>query len=104
LQAILDKIELRRWPWKIELLTPIGNQLLYIREHVLDRDTGEPTVLGAMPYPDPPPNADDDALIAWVFEQLARHVFHELAEAFHYNGVRIFDPHKGEVTECPEKL
>lgn len=87
---VIPRIELRRWPWKIEIHTPIAGQILFINEHVRDRDTGKQITLGGMSYGLP---AEGEDLVAWIYKQLQRHVLHELAEAFHVDGVRVFDPH-----------
>lgn len=94
LTALFSRTELRHWPWKIELNTTLGgHEIIFISEHVRDRDSGEPRVLGGMAYGMPSPTCTDRELITWVYAQLQRHVLHELAEAFHVDGERVFDPH-----------
>jgi hypothetical protein len=100
LAAILPRVELRRWPWRVEMHPTIGGEeLFYIHEHVPERDSGEPIVLGGLGYGRPPVE-DEAALVDFVYRQLQRHVLHELAEAFYFDGVRRYDPHAGEMTQA----
>lgn len=94
--AVLQRIDLKRWPWRIEIRPTTdgyGQEVIHITEHVLERDSGEPIVLGGMPCGRPPKDATDDEIVFWIYEQVQRHVLHELAEAFHVDGVRMLDPH-----------
>lgn len=93
--ALLPRIELRRWPWRINVQPGFtADQLITVTEHVLDRDTGEEIALGGMLYDPPPPETATDAeLVLWIHAQLRKHVLHELDEAFLVDGVRVFDPH-----------
>lgn len=95
-QKLLDRIEIRRWPWKIELRATHGGEILDIRETVPERDSGEMTALGGMGYGEPPMYDDEGVLVSWVYRQLQRHVLHELAEAFHLDGRRVRDPHANQ--------
>lgn len=99
LAPLLARIEIRRWPWKISLrpTAPGSSELMQITERVPDRDTAEMTTLGALAYGHPA-DLDEATLTSWVYRQLQRHVLHELAEAFHVDGKRVFDPHAGEWT------
>ncbi len=99
LAALLPRIELRRWPWRIDVRPgSTTDQLVVVTEHVLDRDTGEPAQLGGMLYDAPPPETATDAeLVLWVRDQLRKHVLHELDEAFLVDGVRVCDPHGGDL-------
>lgn len=103
LAKILSRIELR-WPWKISPSPTIaGSEVLWISEEVPDRDSGELTTLGGMRY-GLPPSLEEDQLVAWVYRQLERHVLHELAERFAFDGRRIFDPHAAEAARGADAI
>lgn len=98
LAALVDSIELRRWPWKIEIrTTELSPGVVHIKATVLDRDSGVPTTF-AEDFEEVPSGcgggADDhEEVVAWIFERVKRHVVHELQESFCVGGVRVFDPH-----------
>jgi hypothetical protein len=121
LKALLDAVELRNFPYRVEIrseirdwfdlfgdrqpriMTTAGRRVLVVcfDQYIPNRDTG---VIGKFTMES---GLDErqienfggstiDALDLFVRSKLFEMVTHEVSEAIHYKGERIFDPHRPE--------
>lgn len=96
-QAVLDKMELRHFPWhmRIEvLISPFADELeLHGTMHVPDRDTGADRTIHLFEIMSAEQQVRPERIIRQI---LHRMVEHELDECLTFGGKRTFDPHRGE--------
>lgn len=78
------------------------NVILIIQIEARDRQTGRPAIFKQRTVH---PHLADLSLYQlddFVFDRVSEAILHEVMEAFHANGRRIFDPHVGEPGYVPE--
>lgn len=104
LAALIARIELRHLTPRVTLryADSAYGPLIVISRDVLDRHTGAPrevSVAYTLPLFEPSefisvPWTESRAL-AYIRNLIAGNLGHEVSEAFHFDGRRIFDPHAG---------
>lgn len=100
-ETFLTQVELRNFPFPVYLFVQ-GPHVAWMpgrvcaRFHVPDRDTGNPSSVTHVLTLSPVDADDNEGARDVLFDALLHALRHELREAFHVEGVRVFDPHVPE--------
>lgn len=131
LKALLDGVELRNFPYEVKIRTELRDEsgddgvcwmrftltgerqrrflAIHYDQHIRDRDTGAASVV-TMTHEVHEQSIRDfsgdtnDALDVFVRHRLYEMVMHEVCEAIHHEGRRVFDPHSPHRSFAPAPL
>jgi hypothetical protein len=107
LESLVAKVELRNFPFQVRIATRwfyVGQRktlVIAIQAKIKDRDTGLPSYVDfEQSYSEAQidPWDEDAAMELALYRPLRDMAIHEVAEALHFKGVRIYDPHRDEKT------
>jgi hypothetical protein len=97
LEEVVDDITLSRWSlyranFELQELADIEAFQVVVQLRVFDRDNGEPITIAKSVRVYLPENAY--TILEMVSSTLTALIAHEQCEGLHFNGKRVFDPHR----------
>lgn len=97
-EKIVDRIEFRNPPFPMKLVCRrrLAGIEIMLKICVPDRDTGESTIIHHPIYVahDVLTYIKNDDLVHLILSRVKNAMVHEMCEVFHFDGVRVADPHK----------
>lgn len=113
LKEIASRIHLNHFPWPINLR--VDGDMVNVEMWVSDRDNGQTKMItfaglptGHVTWWTGKDKGGKDwtprEAVAHIYDTIREAVLHELDEAFHYCGERVFDPHEREKREAKERV